>query len=98
MFVDLVVIQDHSGSACTANASTLDQTVDNGAISTDSRQIAFLITQAENAIDQAVSDCDMTQGDAGRLRDLLAQSSTSLAASDLFSAANALYSACEMFD
>ncbi len=38
------------------------------------RQIKVLITQAENAIDNAVSDGDMTQGDADPLRDLLTQS------------------------
>jgi hypothetical protein len=33
-----------------------------------------LITQAENAIEQALSDSDMTPGDADPLRDLLEQS------------------------
>ena len=87
-----------AAEARAANASTLDQTADNAAISTDSRQIVFLITQAENAIDQAVSDGDMTQGDAERLGDLLTQSLASLAAGDLVSSATTLNSACEMFN
>ena len=80
------------------NASTLDQTTEVDAVSTDSRQIGFLITQAENAVDNAVSDSDMTQADADSLRDLLAQSSASLVAGKLTSSATTLNSACDMFD
>ena len=68
------------------------------AVSTDIRQTRFLITQAENAIEQAVSDGDMTPGDAGTLRDLLAQSVASVAAGDLVSSSTALNSACKMLD
>ncbi|MCP4196855.1 MAG: PQQ-binding-like beta-propeller repeat protein [Proteobacteria bacterium] len=81
-----------------ANTSTLDQVAETAAVSTDSRQIRFLITQAENASEQAVSDSDMTQVDADSLLDLLAQSSASLAAGDLANTATVLSSACEMFD
>ena len=81
-----------------ANASTLDQVAEAAAVSTDTRQIGFLITQAENAIEEALGDGDMTPPDADSLRDLLAQSSAGLAAGDLASSANALNSACEMFD
>jgi outer membrane protein assembly factor BamB len=87
-----------AAEARAANAGTLDQTAETAAVSTDICQIGFLITQAENGIEQAVSDSDMTQGDADSLRDLLAQSSTSLAAGDLASSATTLNSACEMFD
>jgi len=38
------------------------------------RQIRFLITEAENAVENAVNDDDMTQGDAEALNDLLTQS------------------------
>jgi len=87
-----------AAEARAANASTLDQVAETAAVSTDIRQIRFLITQTENAIEQAVSDGDMTQGDADPLRDLLEQSFASLAAGDLASSATTLNSACEMFD
>jgi hypothetical protein len=87
-----------AAEARAANASTLDQTTEIAAVSTDIRQIRVLITQAENAIETAVSDGDMTQGDADPLHGLLAQSFASLAAGDLASSATALNSACEMFD
>ena len=87
-----------AAEARAANASTLDQVAEKAAISTDIRQTQFLITQAENAIEQAVSDGDMTPGDADPLRDLLAQSFASLAADDLASSATTLNSACKMFD
>ena len=51
-----------------------------------------------NAIENAVSDGDLTQGDADQLRDRLGQSFVSLAAGDLTSSATTLNSACEMFD
>jgi hypothetical protein len=57
-----------------------------------------LITQAENAIDHAISDGDMIEGDAAPLRDLLTQSVASLAEGDLASSATVLNSACEIFD
>ena len=87
-----------AAEARAANASTLDQTAEIAAVSTDIRQIRFLITQAENAIENAVSDGDMTQGDADPLSDLLTQSFASLAAGDLAGSATTLNSACEMFD
>lgn len=87
-----------AAGARAANADTLDKTAETAAISADTRQIGFLITQAENAIEQAVSDSDMTQADANPLRDLLAQSSASLATGDLTTSATALASACTMFD
>ena len=87
-----------AAGARAANADTLDKTTETAAVSADTRQIGFLITQAENAIEQAVSDSDMTQADADSLRDLLAQSSVSLATGDLTTSATALTSACAMFD
>jgi hypothetical protein len=87
-----------AAGARAANASTLDQIADAAAVSTDRRQIVFLITQAESGIEQAVSDGDMTQNDAGSLRDLLAQSSANLALGDLTSSATTLNSACDIFD
>jgi len=87
-----------AAGARAVNASTLDQVTEAAAVSTDIRQIAFLITQAESAIEQAVSDSDMRQGDADSLGALLAQSSAGLAAGDLASSAATLSSACEMFD
>lgn len=87
-----------AAGARAANASTLDKTAESAAISTDSRQIRFLITQAQNAIEEAVNEGDMTQADANSLGDLLAHSSTRLAAGDLASSATTLSSACEMFD
>ena len=87
-----------AAEARAANASTLDQAAESAAVSTDSRQIKFLITQAESGLEQAVSDGDMTPGDANSLRELLAQSLDSLTASDLAGSATALDSACEIFD
>ena len=87
-----------AAGARAANADTLDKTTETAAVSADTRQIGFLITQAENAIEQAVSDSDMTQADADSLRDLLVQGSANLAAGELASSATALNSACEMFD
>ena len=81
-----------------ANASSLDLTSESAAISTDLRQIGLLITQAENAIDHAISDGDILEGDADLLRDLLTQSVTSLAEGDLASSVTVLNSACEIFD
>ena len=80
------------------NANTLDQAAEIAAINNDRRQIRFLITQAENAIDTAVSDGDMTPEDADFLRDLQAQSTTSLALGDLANTATTLNSACAMFN
>ena len=87
-----------AAGARAVNANTLNQVAEAAAVSTDIRQIAFLITQAESAIEQAVSDSDMRQGDADSLGALLAQSSAGLAAGDLASSAATLSSACEMFD
>ena len=80
------------------NANTLDQATEIAAINNDKRQIQFLITQAENAIDIAVSDGHMTPEDADSLRDLQAQSATSLALGDLANTATTLNSACAMFN
>jgi len=87
-----------AAGARVANTNTLDQTTQLAAINNDKRQIQFLITQAENAIDTAVRDGDMTPEDADSLRDLQAQSATSLASGDLANTAKALDSACTMFN
>jgi hypothetical protein len=87
-----------AAGARAANADTLDKTAETAAISADTRQIGFLITQTENAIEQAVSDSDMTKDDADALRGLLAQGAASLAADELTSTSTALNSACEMFE
>lgn len=87
-----------AAGARAANASTLDQTAEVVAISTDIRQIRFLMKQAENGIVQSISNGDMTPGDANSLRELLAQGLDSLAASDLAGSATVLNSACDMFD
>lgn len=80
------------------NANTLDQATEIAAINNDKRQIQFLITQAESAIDTAIRDGDMTPEDADSLRDLQAQSATSLASGDLANTATTLNSACAMFN
>ena len=87
-----------AAEARAANANTLNQITEAAAVSIDSRQIGFLIIRAENAIQTAVSDNDMTQADAELLRTLLAESSASLAAGELTSSVTALNSACDMFD
>ena len=87
-----------AAGARAANARTLDQAAEAAAVSTDSRQIGFLIAQAEGGMDQALNDGDMTPGDASSLRELLARGLDSLAASDLAGSATALNSACDMFD
>jgi hypothetical protein len=87
-----------AAGARAANADTLDKTAETAAISADTRQIGFLITQTENAIEQAVSDSDMTKDDADALRGLLAQGAASLAAGELTSTSTALNSACEIFE
>ena len=86
-----------AAEARAANTNTLDQTVQLAAINSDKRQIRFLMTQAESAIETAVSDGDLTPGDANSLRELQAQSIASLAAGDLEETATKLGSACEMF-
>ena len=87
-----------AAAARAANASTLDQTTEVAAVSTDIRQIRFLMKQAENGIAQALSDGDMTPGDANSLEELLSQGLERLAASDLAGSAAALNSACEIFE
>jgi outer membrane protein assembly factor BamB len=87
-----------AAGARAANASTLDQNTDAAAISTDSRQVEFLTTQGENAIETAVSDGDLTQANADLLRGLLEKSSAQLTTGDLVKTAIALNSACEIFD
>ena len=86
-----------AAGARAANTSTLDQATQLAAINNDKRQIQFLITQAENATETAVSDGDLTPDDANLLRELQAQSFASLAAGDLEETATTLESACEMF-
>ena len=86
-----------AAGARAANTNTLDQTIQFAAISSDKRQIQFLMTQAERAIETAVSDGDLTSDDANSLRELQAQSIASLAAGDLEKTATTLGSACEMF-
>ena len=86
-----------AAGARAANTNTLDQTTQFAAISSDKRQIQFLMTQAERAIETAVSDGDLTPDDANSLRELQAQSIASLAAGDLKKTATTLGSACEMF-
>lgn len=81
-----------------ANASNLNQTTDLAAINTDIRQIKVLLKQAGHAITWAVSDGDMTAEDAGKLGDLLEQSSANLAAARLVQTATGLAKACGMFD
>ena len=68
------------------------------AINTDIRQIRVLIEQADNAMDKAVSDGDMTRGDADTLDDLLAQSMGGLTVDDLARSVTFLTAACAMFD
>ncbi len=87
-----------AAEARAANARNLDQATHSAAISTDIRQINFLISQAADAIETAVSDGDMTPANAQVLGDLLAQSSAGLAAEDLPGSVTTLNSACEMFD
>ena len=87
-----------AAGARAANTDTLNQYAETAAISTDIRQIEFLTGQAENAIERAVSDRDMTQDEADSLRYLLTQSSSSLSASKFTNSAKALNSACEMFE
>ena len=86
-----------AAEARAANTNTLDQTAQLAAINSDKRQIRFLMTQAESAIETAVSDGDLTPEDANSLRELQAQSIASLAAGDLEETATKLGSACEMF-
>ena len=86
-----------AAGARAANTNTLDQTTQLAAINSDKRQIRFLMTQAESAIETAVSDGDLTPEDANSLRELQAQSIASLAAGDLEETATKLGSACEMF-
>jgi hypothetical protein len=87
-----------AAEARVANASTLNQTTELGAINTDIRQIKVLLKQAEGAIPQAVNDTDMTAEDAGTLANLLAQSRISLTLASLSQAVPSLHKACGMFD
>mgnify|MGYP001597557365 FL=1 len=81
-----------------ANASTLDQAAESAAINTDIRQIKVLLRQASNAIDVAVSDGDMSTGDAATLDDLLAQSTANLTPASLELAVTDMAAGCRMFD
>jgi outer membrane protein assembly factor BamB len=81
-----------------ANASTLDQTTDLAVINTDIRQIKVLLKQAGGAIEKAVSNGDMTRGDAHTLDGLLVQSSGGLTVDDLARSVAFLTTACAMFD
>lgn len=86
-----------AAGARAANTNTLDQATQLAAINNDKRQIQFLITQAENAIEKALRDGDLTAEDAKSLRELQAQSIASLAAGNLAETAMSLGSACELF-
>jgi hypothetical protein len=81
-----------------ANASTLDQTTDLAVINRDIRQIKVLLKQAGGAIEKAVSNGDMTRGDAHTLDGLLVQSSGGLTVDDLARSVAFLTTACAMFD
>jgi PQQ-like domain len=81
-----------------ANASTLDQTTELPAINTDIRQIKVLIKQAGGAITKAVSDGDMSAGDAATLGDLLERSAANLTPASLKLAVTEMAAACSMFD
>ena len=86
-----------AAGARAANTNTLDQSTEIAAISNDKRQINFLITQAESAIETAVRDGDLTQDDADWLHEQQALSVASLTADDFARTAMTLNSACELF-
>ena len=86
-----------AAGARAANTNTLDQSTEIAAISNDKRQINFLITQAESAIETAVRDGDLTQDDADWLHEQQALSVASLTADDFARTATTLNSACELF-
>ena len=81
-----------------AKASTLDPLAEKAAIDSDARQITYSISQAVNAIATAVTDGDMTEDDAIYLRDLQAQSTSSLVVGDVSATAAALTAACNLFE
>jgi hypothetical protein len=87
-----------AAQARAANTSALDPLTDMAAINADRRQIRFLILQAENAVKIAVSDGDMTEGDAADLRDLQDQGRRGLAQGDFSGAATSLDTACRWFE
>jgi len=68
------------------------------AASDDLSQVAALIEQAQNALEEAVTDGDMTQEDADTLENLLLQSAGNLTPADFSHAAADLATACAMFD
>jgi len=86
-----------AAGARAANANTLDRSTQLAAINNDNRQINFLVTQAESAIEKALRDGDLTAEDAKSLRELQAQSIASLAAGNLAETAMSLGSACALF-
>jgi len=81
-----------------ANASTLNQTTELAAISTDIRQIKVLLKQAAGAVTKAVDDGDMTAEKASTLGDLLGQSAANLTPANLKLAVTEMAAACGMFD
>jgi hypothetical protein len=87
-----------AAQARAANTSALDPLTDMAAINADRRQIRFLILQAENAVKIAVSDGDMTEGDAADFRDLQDQGRRGLAQGDFSGAATSLDTACRWFE
>ena len=81
-----------------ANASTLDQTAESAAISTDILQIKVSLRQASNAVAKAVDDGDMTAEKASMLEDLLEQSAAKLTPANLELAVTDMAAGCRMFD
>jgi hypothetical protein len=81
-----------------ANASTLNETTELAAITTDIRQIKVLLKQAGGAIPKAVSDGDMTAEDANILGSLLVQSMGGLTPDGLTRSVTFLTTACAMFE
>ena len=87
-----------AAEARAANASTLEQTTELTAISTDIRQIKVLLRQSGAAIAKAVKDGDMTPETAKSLSALLKQSRTKLTPDSLPQTVTELAAACAMFD
>lgn len=87
-----------AAEARSANANSLDVAEHSRAIKTDIRQIRVLISQAENAISQAIRDEDLTQIDGTNLERLLVNSAANLEVESLAQATSNLSAACALFD
>ena len=87
-----------AAEARAANASTLDETTEQGSHQHGHTPDKVLLKQAGSAIPKAVNDGDMTTEDATALGNLLEQSTDGLTSDGLTPSVAFLTTACAMFN